>query len=77
MITESCDTDISDWGLELDERMGSVVAVRWAGLAAGTEVGVMADCALVSVTFDEGLSIAGVAERAVAVNAVVAGTSSK
>lgn len=73
MITQSRDADISDGGLKLDERVGSVVKVGWASLAIGTEVGVVADCALESVTLDGVVfSISGVAEGSIAVNAVVA-----
>jgi hypothetical protein len=49
--------------------MGLVVNIRWTGLAAGTEVGVVTDGTLVSVTLNVSLSrIAVVAKRSVAVD---------
>ena len=77
MITQSCDTDVSDRSLELDERMGFVVRVRWACLAAGTEVSIVADSTLVSVALDKGLmTVSAIAERSVTVDAVVASLGS-
>jgi hypothetical protein len=74
MITQSSNADIADWGLEFDERVGSVVAVRWASLTAGTEVGVVAYGALEAVSLDVGLdSVVGVAERTITVDSVMAG----
>jgi hypothetical protein len=74
MITQSSNADVADWGLELDQRVSSVVAVGWAGLTVGTEVGVVADGALVAVTLDESLvPVLGVAKGTVTVDAVVAG----
>ena len=73
MITNSSDTNIADWVLKLDQRVGSVVLVRRAGLAAGTEVRVVADCTLVSVTLNicrNAMSI--VAKRTIAVDAMMA-----
>jgi small basic protein len=49
MITHGCNADIANGGLELDQRMSAVMLVRWAGLAIGTEISVMADCTLVTV----------------------------
>lgn len=77
MITQSCDADISDGSLELDERMSSVVWVRWTSLTAGTEVGIVADSALISVSLDKGLhSTTRIAERTIAIDAVVASLGS-
>lgn len=74
MITKSCDADISDRCLELDERVSAVVRVRRAGLAVGTEVGVMAYSTLEAITLDEALNaVVGIAERSVTVDAMVAG----
>jgi hypothetical protein len=73
MISKSSNADIADWSLELDQRVSSVVRVRRAGLAAGTEIGIVADSALVSITLDVCLStIALIAKRAVTVDTVVA-----
>jgi hypothetical protein len=73
MVAQSSNADIADRGLEFDERVGSVVTVGWAGLTAGTEVGVVADCALVAVTLNISLdSVVGVAKRTITVDAVVA-----
>jgi hypothetical protein len=78
MITQSSNADIADWGLEFDERVGSVVSIRWASLTAGTEVGVVAYGALVAVTLDVGLnSVVRVAERTITVDAVVAGLAAE
>jgi hypothetical protein len=78
MVTQSSNADIADWGLEFDKRVSAVVAVRWASLAAGTEVGVVADGALVAVTLDIGLhSVVGVAQRTITVDAVVAGLAAE
>jgi hypothetical protein len=71
MIAQSCNTDVANWGLEFDEGMGAVVGIRGAGLTASTEIGVVADGALVPVSLDIGLG-AILAKRAVAVNTVVA-----
>ena len=73
VISKSSNADVADWSLEFDQRMSSVVWVRRAGLAAGTEVGIVADSALISVTLDICRStITLIAKRAVAVDAVVA-----
>lgn len=72
MITQSSDADITDRSLEFDKRMGSVVRVRWAGLAASTEVGIVADSALVTISLDIGLDTIGrVAKWPVTIDAVV------
>jgi len=55
VVTKSGDTNVADRCLELDEGVSLVVWVRWAGLAATTEVGVMADSALVAITSDVSL----------------------
>jgi hypothetical protein len=73
MISKSGDADVADRSLELDQRMSSVVWVRRASLAAGTEVGIMTDSALISVTLNVGLAtIVLIAKRAIAVDAVMA-----
>jgi hypothetical protein len=73
MITESCNADIANWSFELDERVSSVVIVGWAGLAASTEIGIVANGTLESVTLDVRRgSIAVIAKRSVTVDAVVA-----
>ena len=51
--------------------MSAIVAVVWKSLAAGTEIGVMADSALVAVAHDPILVLLGSAERAIAVDAMV------
>jgi hypothetical protein len=72
MITESGDADIADGGLELDERMSLVVWVRWDGFTAGTEVGIVANSTLVSVSLNVGLGTIGVvAKRTITVDTVV------
>lgn len=72
MITESGDTDITNRSLELDKWVCLVVVVGWAGLAVGTEVGVMADSALVTVTLDISLNaVACIAKRTVTVDTMV------
>ena len=72
MITKSSDADIADWGLELNQRVSTIVWVGWASLAAGTEIGIVADSALVSVTLDVCLSSHGLsADRTIAVYSVV------
>jgi hypothetical protein len=72
VVTQSSNANIADWGLEFDERMGSVVAVRWASLTAGTEVGVVADGALVTITDNVGLpSAVGIAKRSITEDACV------
>lgn len=54
------------------------MAVRWASLTAGTEIGIVAYGALVAVTLDVGLnSVVGVAERTITVDAVVAGLAAE
>jgi hypothetical protein len=73
MIADSGNADITDRCLEFDERVSSVVCVAGTGFAAGTEVGVMADGALVTVSLNVRLNtIAGVAKWSIAVDAVVA-----
>lgn len=52
MITHCRNADATDWSLDLDHRVGLVVQVGWASLTAGTEVGIMADSTLVTVTLD-------------------------
>jgi hypothetical protein len=72
MITDSSDTDIADRSLEFNQGVSLVVWVRWASLAAGTEIGVMADSTLVSITLDIRLSTIGtVAKRSITVDAMV------
>jgi hypothetical protein len=73
VITQSSDRDVANRSLELDERVRSVVWVRGASLAAGTEVSIVADSALVTVSLDERLSaVARVAKWPVTVYAMVA-----
>lgn len=69
MIAHRCNANIADRGLELDERVGPVVNIGWAGLAAGTEIGVIADSALVAVAADV-QRLRGT-QRSITVNAVV------
>jgi len=77
VIPHSCDADIADRSLELDERVGLVVSVGWASLTIGTEVGVIADSTLVSITLDVGWrSIVAVAKRSIAVDTVVTSLAS-
>lgn len=78
MVAHSCDAYITDRSLELDERMGLVVSVSWASLAIGTEVGVVADSALVSITLDVvWSSTVGVAKRTITVDTVVTSLGSR
>jgi hypothetical protein len=53
MITTGGNTDTSNWGAEFNQWVSSVVRVGRASLAFGTEIGVVADSALVTVTTDE------------------------
>lgn len=72
MISKSSDANVADWSLELNQRMSSVVWVCRASLAAGTEVGIMADSALVSITLNICLStIDFAAERTITIDAVM------
>jgi len=72
VITEGGDADIADRSLEFDERVRLVVGIRWAGFAAGTEIGVVADGTLVSVTLNVRLGTLGIiAKRTIAVDTVV------
>lgn len=52
MVAHRRNANIADRGLELDKRVGPVVDVGWAGLAAGTEISVIADSALIAVAAD-------------------------
>lgn len=73
MISKSSNADIADRSLELDQRVSSVVWIRRASLAAGTEIGIVADGALVSITLDVCLStVALIAKRAITVDTMVA-----
>ena len=75
MITKSGNTDVANRCLELDEGMRLVVWVGWAGLAASTEVGVMADSTLVTITSDISLhtTAVGVAKRSITEDTGVTG----
>jgi hypothetical protein len=74
VVAQGCDTNIADGCLELDERVSSVVKIRWASFTAGTEIGIVAHGTLVSITLDISLNnIARVAKRSVAIDAVVTG----
>ena len=73
MISKSSNADIADRSLELDQRVSSVVWVRRASLATGTEIRIVADSALVSITLDICLStISLIAKRAVTVDTMMA-----
>lgn len=52
MISHGGNANIADRGLELDERVGPVVDIAWAGLATGTEISVVTDSALIAVAAD-------------------------
>jgi hypothetical protein len=74
MIAQSSDTDVSDGSFKFDKRVSLVVWVGWAGFAASTEIGIVADGTLVTISLDicgRALAII-VAKRAIAVDAVVA-----
>lgn len=71
MVTHSCDVHIANRSLELDKRVSLVVEVRRAGLAARTEVRVVADSTLVTVT-NNVCGLVG-AKWSITVDAVVAG----
>jgi hypothetical protein len=74
MVAQGCDTDIADGCLELDERVSSVVKIRWASFTAGTEISIVAHGTLVSIALDISLNNIGrVAKRSVAIDAVVTG----
>ena len=76
VVAQSGNGDVANRCLELDERVGLVVWVGWAGFAACTEIGVVADSALVAVTFNERLiAISWVAKWSITVDAVVACSS--
>jgi len=52
--------------------MGLVVRIRWASFTAGTEIGIVADSTLVSITLDISLNpVIVVAKRTIAVDAMV------
>lgn len=70
MIACGCDVYATDHSLELDERVSLIVEIRRASLAAGTEVGVVANGTLVAVSDYIGRLVA--AERSIAVDAMVA-----
>jgi hypothetical protein len=73
MVSHGRNADITYRSLELDKRMGLVMLIRWASLAAGTEIGIVANSALVTVTLDVNLNcVTLVAERSVAVDTNVA-----
>jgi hypothetical protein len=68
VLTGSGDGNLLDRGLKLDQGVCLVMGVGGAGLAVGTEVGVIAHCALVASADDvggAGAISAGIAERAV------------
>jgi hypothetical protein len=69
MITHRGNANIADRGLELDERVGPVVDIVWASLAAGTEISVVTDSALIAVTAD--IQRLRCTQRSVTVNTVV------
>ena len=73
MVTHGSDRHVADRRLELDERVSLVMWVRGISLATGTEVGVVADCTLISVSNNVGLGTPSrIAERSVAVDSHVA-----
>lgn len=75
MITHGRNADAANRSLDLDNRVSLAVKVGWASLAAGTEVGIMADSTLVTVTLDVVALV--LAERAITVDTAVSLLASK
>lgn len=71
VLAKGGDGDVTDWCLELDQRMGLVVFVRGSSLAICTEVRVVADCTLESITTNVVLATLDSAQWTIAVNAEV------
>lgn len=71
VLTESCNADIPDRSLELDQRMSLIVGVAWVCLAVGAEINIVADRTFVPHSSDVGL-LRVPAKRSIAINAKVA-----
>ena len=71
-FAQSGDRDVAYRSLELNQRMGAVVARSRQSFTVGAEICVMAYCALITITGDVGLIAFSGAERTIAVNAIVA-----
>jgi hypothetical protein len=70
VLSSGSDADVAHRRLELDERMGLVVFIGRVGLAAGTEVEIMADSTLVTSAANiRGPAAGGLAHGAVAADA--------
>lgn len=52
VLAQSCDTNVANRCLELDQWMSTVVLAVWIGFAIGTKVGIMTNSALVAHTLD-------------------------
>lgn len=69
VLTSSGHADMSNWALELNQRVGLVVSVERTGFAVGAKIGVIADGALVANSTDVGRICLGTcAKRAIAAN---------
>jgi hypothetical protein len=74
-FTQRGDANVADGGLELDQRMSVVVLVGWECLAVCTKVRVVTHSTLVANTLDVRQLVFVLAQRAIAVDAVMAGTT--
>jgi hypothetical protein len=73
VVVNGCDANTAHWGLEFDERMCMVVFVAGVRLAALAKVCVVAHCALEADALNVRQILTVLAERAIAVDAVVPG----
>jgi hypothetical protein len=72
VVSKSGDAYIANWSLELNERVGSVVGVGGASLAARAEVSIVTDGTLVAVALNIALdTICRIAKWSVTVDAVM------
>jgi len=72
MISHCGNRDVTNGGLEFDEGVGLIMRVRGASFAASTEVGIVTNSALVTVSLNIGLStVALVAKRTITVDAMM------
>lgn len=73
MIAHCSNGDITDRRLELDKRVSFVVRIRGASFATGTEICVVANGTLVTISLDIRLTTVGlVTERSITVDAMMA-----
>lgn len=71
IIAESADTNIAYRSAELDQWVRAVVSGIWQGFTSSTEVGIMADSALVSHTADVVRSWLASAQGSIAINTIM------